>query len=76
MAKNTKKTKKKAYRFSVTQPIRNTGIVSIEATTLKKAKSKLKKVNQSNVDWYTDDYTEQMENAPLKFELESIEESQ
>jgi hypothetical protein len=67
-------TKNKEYRFSVTQVIRNFGAVTIEAKTIKEAKSKLKEVEQSSVDWYTDDYVEQMENTPLKFELESTQE--
>ena len=67
-------TKNKEYRFSVTQVIRNFGAVTIEAKTIKEAKRKLKEVGQSGVDWYTDDYAEQMDNTPLKFELESTQE--
>jgi len=66
-------TKNKEYRFSVTQVIRNFGAVTIEAKTIKEAKRKIKEVEQSGVDWYTDDYAEQMDCAPLKFELESIQ---
>lgn len=64
----------KEYSFTVSQVIRNYGTLNIVASSMKEAKNKLKDVKQSSVDWYTDDYTEQMENAELNFELESIEE--
>lgn len=71
--KMPKETSPKEYRFSVSQTIKAYGSVSIEAETLKEAEKKLESIKQSSIDWYTDDYTEQMENAPLSFELESIE---
>jgi hypothetical protein len=71
--KMPKEANPKEYHFSVSQTIKNYGSVSIEAETLKEAEKKLESIKQSSVDWYTDDYTEQMENAPLSFELESVE---
>ena len=64
----------KEYSFTVSQVIRNYGTLNIVASSMKEAKGKLKDVKQSSVDWYTDDYTEQIENAELKFELDGIEE--
>ena len=64
----------KEYSFSVSQVLRNYGTIHIVASSMKEAKRKLKDVKQSSVDWYTDDYTEQMENAELNFELDGIEE--
>ena len=68
-----KETTPKEYRFAVSQTIKNYGSICIEAETLKEAEKKLESLKQSSIDWYTDDYTEQMENAPLSFELESVE---
>jgi len=68
------KTKKNEYQFGVTQIMVNCGTIYIEARTFEEAESKLKKVKQSSVDWYTDDYSEQIENSKLKFNLEAIRE--
>ena len=66
----------KEYSFSVSQVIHNYGTLHIVASSLKEAKDKLKNIKQSSVDWYTDDYTEQIENAKLKFDLDFIREIQ
>lgn len=66
----------KEYSFSVSQVIHNYGTLHVVASSIKEAKDKLKDIKQSSVDWYTDDYTEQMENAKLKFDLDFIREIQ